>query len=64
MTNQKPSWAETAAAMAAARESWGDWDQTASDGLDLIAWETNGQGQVPNSEQPPGNPETTDLSEE
>jgi hypothetical protein len=29
----KLSWAETAKAMAAAREIWSDWDVTAGDGL-------------------------------
>lgn len=30
---QKLSWAETARAMAAAREVWDDWDTTTADGL-------------------------------
>jgi antitoxin MazE len=32
-TRRKLSWAETAKAMAAAREVWSEWDATASDGL-------------------------------
>jgi antitoxin MazE len=32
-TRQKLSWAETAKAMAAAREVWSEWDPTAADGL-------------------------------
>ncbi|PZR72744.1 MAG: AbrB/MazE/SpoVT family DNA-binding domain-containing protein [Chthoniobacterales bacterium] len=32
-TRRKLSWAETAKAMAVAREVWSDWDMTAGDGL-------------------------------
>ena len=38
-TDVKMSWAETAKAMAAASESWSDWDVAASDGLDDLDWE-------------------------
>jgi hypothetical protein len=36
----KLSWEETARAMAAEAEDWGDWDATLADGLDEIPWET------------------------
>ena len=36
----KLSWADTAKAMAVAAEDWSDWDAVASDGLDVIPWET------------------------
>jgi antitoxin MazE len=32
--SRKLSWAETAKAMAAAREDWSDWESTVADGLD------------------------------
>jgi len=34
----KLSWADTAKAMAAAREDWSEWDAAAADGLDDIPW--------------------------
>lgn len=39
ITDVKMSWADTAKAMAAASESWADWDVTASDGLADLDWE-------------------------
>lgn len=34
----KLSWADTATAMADAREDWSEWDVTMADGLDAIPW--------------------------
>jgi len=39
-TDVKLSWAETAKAMAAAREDWSDWEAVTADGLDTLPWET------------------------
>lgn len=33
------SWEETAQAMAAAGDDWGEWDRTVADGLDTIPWD-------------------------
>ena len=35
----KLSWIETAEQMAAARESWHEWDTTVGDGLEQIPWD-------------------------
>ncbi len=35
----KLSWEETASEMAAASESWDDWDTTSADGLTEIPWD-------------------------
>jgi antitoxin MazE len=35
----KLSWEDTALAMSAEPEDWGDWDTTLADGLDEIPWE-------------------------
>lgn len=40
----KLSWAETALAMAAAAESWGDLDVANADGLDEIPWKPRATG--------------------
>ena len=36
----KMSWEETAKAMAESSEEWSEWDETASDGLADIPWDT------------------------
>jgi antitoxin component of MazEF toxin-antitoxin module len=36
----KLSWDDTARAMASATEHWSAWDETLSDGLDQIPWES------------------------
>lgn len=36
----KMSWEETAKAMAVSSEEWSEWDETASDGLENIPWDT------------------------
>ena len=36
---EKLSWEDTAKAMAATREDWGDWDAVATDGLSEIPWD-------------------------
>lgn len=43
---EKLSWADTAAAMAAEREDWSDWDAVSSDELDAIPWDTARPGRV------------------
>ncbi len=37
--DRRLSWAETARAMAEAREDWSDWDAVSADGLDQLAWD-------------------------
>ena len=36
--DRKLSWADTAREMAKSQEDWLDWDNTAGDGLDGVAW--------------------------
>ena len=42
----KLSWDDTARAMANASEDWSAWDETLSDGLDQIPWESPRAGRV------------------
>lgn len=37
---QKLSWVETARAMASGQEDWSEWDNTVSDGIEAVPWET------------------------
>lgn len=43
---EKLSWADTAREMANVGEDWGEWDATASDGLNSLPWETGRKRQA------------------
>jgi antitoxin MazE len=59
----KLSWEDTARAMANETENWSAWDETLSDGLDQIPWESRPAKRVagkspayPSTRQKPGRP--------
>jgi antitoxin component of MazEF toxin-antitoxin module len=43
---EKLSWDDTAAAMAAEREDWSEWDASLADGVDSIPWDPARPGRV------------------
>lgn len=47
----KLSWDDTARAMASASEDWTAWDETLSDGLDQVPWESRRAGRVAEKEK-------------
>ncbi len=49
--NPKLSWEDTARAIAAEAENWGEWDVVASDGLEELPWDPEGSRRVAEQKQ-------------